>query len=512
MIRTLRETTFWRKTSLLAVGATVAILLLVGCSSDADERPTPTTTSQPAPTVQAAPSPTVTAMEGDTEVISDKDKDSAAEGRRAEENGEETVVPDLLVDEAAAAIAAYATARDSALVQGREVARSVIAGEVIALYQRFTPNFKSMLPEEMLRDAFDELTKNLVRFEVQEIGAAFAGNLKGNEISGAVGDVAEFNLQRDSAGDSDETLDQIAGHWEGTVDTGVTKDRIVVDFTDDGAGLSGTITIPELGVVPLSSISYHSSLMIGERVAESAAPGIYSAEHAWGDGSLIMGFSLDSDGMVQNLEVVPSLQLPADPAAGYRTRAKMRLPFSGLWVAAAAGPHQLTNHHVISRQERHAIDLFIWKHGASHHSSGSLNEHYWAWGEPVLAPADGTVTALRDGLPDTAIGGTNVNEPAGNHVVLDLGNSEYLLIAHLQNGSVKVQVGDTVVAGQVLGLTGSSGRSTEPHIHIHLQDGPDIYSLEAIGLPLSFSDYESNGELVSLGTLTRGQLVRPIVP
>ena len=90
--------------------------------------------------------------------------------------------------------------------------------------------------------------------------------------------------------------------------------------------------------------------------------------------------------------------------------------------------------------------------------------------------------------------------------------SEYLLIAHLQNGSVKVQTGDTVVAGQVLGLTGNSGKSDQPHIHIHLQDGPDIFSVEAIGLPLTFSNYESHGELVSLGTLAAWQLIRPIVP
>ena len=130
----------------------------------------------------------------------------------------------------------------------------------------------------------------------------------------------------------------------------------------------------------------------------------------------------------------------------------------------------------------------------------------------MLAPADGTVTAVRDGLQDNAIGETNEGEAAGNYVVLDLGNSEYLFIAHLQNGSVKVQLGDTVVSGQVLGLTGNSGRSSEPHIHIQLQDGPDIYSVEAIGLPLTFSNYESDGEAVSLGTLTKGQLVRPIAP
>jgi len=381
------------------------------------------------------------------------------------------------------------------------------------LHQRFTPNFKSTLPEEVLRVAFDSLTKNVVRFEATELGAAFEGQLKGNEISGSLnGGVAEFHLQRDTAGDSDESLDQIVGHWEGAIDVGETKDEIIVDFVDVGAGLSGTITIPELAVVPLSRVSYHSSLIIGERIAEFAAPGLYGTEHAWADGSLIIAFALDSDGMVEDIDVAPSRHLPPDPAVGYQTRANLRLPFSGLWLVAAAGPDQLTNHHVISPSERHAYDLNIWKDGNTHHSSGSLKENYWAWGESVLASADGTVTAVRDGLPDNAIGESNEDEAAGNYVVLDLGNSEYLVIAHFQNGSVKVHPGDTVVAGQVLGLTGNSGRSVEPHIHIHLQDGPGVYSVTAIGLPLTFSNYESDGEAVSLGTLTARQLVRPIVP
>ena len=476
---------FWRKTWLLAVGGTVAILLLGGCSS-ADETPTPTAGLQAAPTVQPTPKPTVT---------------SAA-------------APTLPVDEAPATIAAYAAARDRALVLGREAAGLVTAGKLTTLHQRFTPAFKSALPEEAVRDAFDSMMKNVVRFEAPELGASFLGQLKGNEISGPFnGDVGEFHLRRNTAGDSDETLDQIAGHWEGAIDIGGMGPGIMVDLADDGAGLRGTITIPEFGVeaMPLSLVSYHSSLTIGERIAEMATPGTYGAEHAWGGGSLLIALSLDSDGMLEGILLAPSPRLPSDPRVGYQTRAKLRLPFSELWVVAAAGPTVLTNHHVVSRSERHAYDLNIWKDGKTHHSSGSLNEHYWAWGEPVLSPADGTVTAVRDGLEDSGIGVTNEDEPAGNHVVLDLGNSEYLLIAHLQKGSVRVDLGDTVVAGQVLGLTGSSGRSAEPHIHIHLQDGPDILSDEAIGLPLLFSNYERDGEAVSLGTLAVGQLVRPIV-
>ena len=65
--------------------------------------------------------------------------------------------------------------------------------------------------------------------------------------------------------------------------------------------------------------------------------------------------------------------------------------------------------------------------------------------------------------------------PAGNHVVLDLGNGEYALLAHLQRGSVRVEAGDRVRAGDVLGLTGNSGNSSEPHLHFHVQDRPGLF-------------------------------------
>ena len=148
------------------------------------------------------------------------------------------------------------------------------------------------------------------------------------------------------------------------------------------------------------------------------------------------------------------------------------------------------------------------KNGATYRGDGSSNEQYWIWGQPVLAPADGTVIAVLDGLPDNIPGITN-NEaaPPGNHVVLDLGNDEYVFLAHLQSGSVRAEPGERVVAGQTIGLVGNSGNSFEPHLHVHMQDRPE-FSSEAIGLPMVFTDYEADGELVSEGQLADGQLVR----
>jgi murein DD-endopeptidase MepM/ murein hydrolase activator NlpD len=98
--------------------------------------------------------------------------------------------------------------------------------------------------------------------------------------------------------------------------------------------------------------------------------------------------------------------------------------------------------------------------------------------------------------------------PAGNHVVLDHGNGEFSLLAHLQKGSLRVKAGDTVKAGQPLGLCGNSGNTSEPHLHIHLQTGPEFPGATE-GLPMAFTDFLADGKPVARGELVKGMRVRP---
>ena len=55
----------------------------------------------------------------------------------------------------------------------------------------------------------------------------------------------------------------------------------------------------------------------------------------------------------------------------------------------------------------------------------------------------------------------------GNVVRINHGNGYETVFAHLS--AIKVQVGDTVKSGDVLGLLGSTGRSTGPHLHYEVQ-------------------------------------------
>ena len=63
------------------------------------------------------------------------------------------------------------------------------------------------------------------------------------------------------------------------------------------------------------------------------------------------------------------------------------------------------------------------------------------------------------------------------------------IIRHLKNGSIKVEEGDSIKAGDFLGNVGNSGNSTAPHLYINLFDQMDN-PLKAKGLPFIFEKYE----------------------
>jgi murein DD-endopeptidase MepM/ murein hydrolase activator NlpD len=79
----------------------------------------------------------------------------------------------------------------------------------------------------------------------------------------------------------------------------------------------------------------------------------------------------------------------------------------------------------------------------------------------------------------------------------------------MQKGSVRVQQGDDVRAGDLLGLVGNSGNTSEPHIHIHVQDAEDFFAPDTMGLPLQFTDFLADGQPSELGVPAQGQFITP---
>jgi hypothetical protein len=109
---------------------------------------------------------------------------------------------------------------------------------------------------------------------------------------------------------------------------------------------------------------------------------------------------------------------------------------------------------------------------------------YVIYGKPVYAVADARVIAAVDGMADSPIGALPNLPPDkadGNHVILALGNGRFALYAHFEPHSVQVTEGQTVRRGQLLGRVGTTGNSSEPHLHFQVTDGPS--ALMANGVP-----------------------------
>jgi hypothetical protein len=200
--------------------------------------------------------------------------------------------------------------------------------------------------------------------------------------------------------------------------------------------------------------------------------------------------------------------LPPDPHRDTRAPTTFRLPFDGDGYVYQAGPSALHNaSHIFNPDQRHAIDFVVWGEGGTHTRTGGARlEDYWAYGADVLAPCDCLVVSVKDGIDDNRPRvETNPSEPFGNVIVLEAAPSIYVVLGHLLPNSVFVTPGQRVRSGQRIARVGNSGNSTEPHLHMHLQDGTKLKAGD--GVPLSFTGIVQNGQLMNEATLLRGDVV-----
>jgi hypothetical protein len=107
---------------------------------------------------------------------------------------------------------------------------------------------------------------------------------------------------------------------------------------------------------------------------------------------------------------------------------------------------------------------------------------YYIFGDTVHAPCAGQVVTAVNGIPDQRPPITDRAHMAGNHVILACGGV-WILLGHLQRGSVLVSGGDGVALGEPVGRVGNTGNSDEPHLHIHAQT-PGARDAPFSGTPL----------------------------
>jgi murein DD-endopeptidase MepM/ murein hydrolase activator NlpD len=78
-------------------------------------------------------------------------------------------------------------------------------------------------------------------------------------------------------------------------------------------------------------------------------------------------------------------------------------------------------------------------------------------------------------------------------VIVEIAPGTYVLYAHMDPGSMRVRVGQRVEKGQELGLIGTSGNSTTPHLHFQLLSTPTFFPSNS--LPYAFDQFDLQGRI-----------------
>lgn len=189
-----------------------------------------------------------------------------------------------------------------------------------------------------------------------------------------------------------------------------------------------------------------------------------------------------------------------------RNTTKMKLPFKGEWSVTWGGDTKEQNYHVESVAQKNAFDFLIYdEKGSTHKGAGETNEDYYAFGKELYAPCDGEVVLVVDGVKDNVPGVLNPVYIPGNTVIIKTATGEYTFFAHFKQHSIVVKQGQKVSTGELLGLCGNSGNSSEPHLHFHLQNVEDM--TKATGAKCYFDQLKVNGVLKSDYSPVKGEKI-----
>ncbi|GAA0357724.1 M23 family metallopeptidase [Bacillus horti] len=245
------------------------------------------------------------------------------------------------------------------------------------------------------------------------------------------------------------------------------------DFSEIYAQTSSDFkaAVDEAAFIELST-SYNENVTSFELLSTIPVQGLM--EYLWIDQSGTKGIQtyFDADQAIAGLQLTPLSSFPETDEKLSET--SFIVPTTETWFTFWGGRNVMVNYHYAVESQRYAYDWSIMQNGSSYAGDPAENESYFAFGKEVVAPAGGTVISVENGIQDnTPQVETNAEQPLGNHVILDHGNGEFSVLAHFKEGSVTVAEGDTVEQGDLLGLCGNSGNSSEPHIHFHVMDDAD---------------------------------------
>lgn len=195
----------------------------------------------------------------------------------------------------------------------------------------------------------------------------------------------------------------------------------------------------------------------------------------------------------------------------------VEFPLRGEWITPTTPAKQIPSHGTNRFGLRYAYDfLQVGEHNKrpSFHRLSHLRyvifgvplAACYCWGAEIYAPFDGEIVALnRDyserpivhWLSDYAIAlrhayffkeSDGFEKIGGNYLIIKHREGVFATFAHLQNGSINLQLNQKIKQGDYLGKVGHSGNSTSPHLHFQLMDSVDFATSK--GIPCAFAHYQ----------------------
>jgi murein DD-endopeptidase MepM/ murein hydrolase activator NlpD len=285
---------------------------------------------------------------------------------------------------------------------------------------------------------------------------------------------------------------------------GTVMDRRILDTTALAAAAKSGKGAKDAGMMDLYAFQFCDGKLLGKHSLAT------DATLAPGHAVLVMQQPFAWKGARDELRVRATAEPAGDATTAEATlridpgtsRTVFRWPLEGgPWTIAGASFHGT---HRWGIPEEFALDIVkVGADGRSFRTKGASNEDFHAYGAEVVAAAPGTVAAVISGAKELPpllrqpgesmqdyygrISAQQVKNMAdgdkgsvGESVILDHGQSEYSIYAHLQPGSIAVKPGDQVTAGQGIGRLGTSGNSTEPHLHFQVCDRPSALSCAGV--------------------------------
>jgi hypothetical protein len=152
------------------------------------------------------------------------------------------------------------------------------------------------------------------------------------------------------------------------------------------------------------------------------------------------------------------------------------------------------------------------------------NTDFFGYGAPIYAATGGKVVSVIDDRPDVpsgALGNPTVTKPpdfGGNSVTVKVEPGVFAFYAHMQPGSVSVEVGERVRTGQKIGLLGNSGNTQAPHLHFGINDRRNPLTANSLPFEIDHFRFEgtagpvaTDGEVAVTGKPHRARAEFPLV-